>query len=133
MFLKSENDSSITIKNAWICKGLFHNLLSVRKLEEAGFMVLFKNKKVEIIKKGKVMLNGQFGTQIERLRCDNGGEYSSSDFKDFCIQNGIKCQYTIPRNPEQNGIAERYNRTVMEKARCPILTLNWINLFGEKQ
>lgn len=44
LFLKSENDSSITIKNAWVCKGLFHNLLSVRKLEEA---VLFKNKKFE--------------------------------------------------------------------------------------
>lgn len=40
--------------------------------------------------------------------------------KNFCIQKGIKCQFTIARNPEQNGVAERYNRTIMDKARCLI-------------
>ena len=38
--------------------------------------------------------------------------------KEFCQEKGIHIQYTIARNPEQNGVAERYNRTILDKARC---------------
>lgn len=249
LHLKLENGREISMKNVWMCDKLLHNLLSVRKLEEKGFQILFKNKEVLIMKNNEVVLKGQlmenlyvvtlslsqsfndtayattgdmlvhrrmghslqfpapgvcdvclqgkqarlpfksileerkakrilevissdvcgpinpptydgkqyyvsfidhfshfavcylitkksevldkfqeyvkfveakFDTKIERIRCDNGGEYSSAKFKNFCLKNGIKCQYTIARNPEQNGVAERYNRTIMEKARCLI-------------
>lgn len=246
--LQAEDGKLITMKNVWACENLFHNLLSVRKLEDSGFQVLFREKQVLIMRNDEIILTGKlcgnlyvitfevlsvpcanaavpdsmllhrrmghssrypapgicevcvqakqtrlpfhslpedrkarrilevvstdvcgpitpqthdgknyfvtfidhyshfcicyliskksevaerfkeyvnlvqakFGSKIERIRCDNGGEYSSQSFKDICKKNGIKCQYTVPHNPEQNGVAERFNRTVMEKARCLI-------------
>lgn len=83
--------------------------------------------KSEVLTKFKTyasMIEAKFHKKIERLRCDNGGEYSSKEFKNFCMERGIKIQYTIPYNPEQNGVAERYNRSIMEKARCLIFDAN---------
>ncbi|GKV36358.1 hypothetical protein SLEP1_g44499 [Rubroshorea leprosula] len=57
------------------------------------------------------------GHQIKILRTDMGGEFLSNEFGSFYKQNGIKRQLTIRRTPEQNGVAERKNRTVVEMAR----------------
>lgn len=70
------------------------------------------------------MVEAKFNTKIEKLRCDNAGEYSSEAFTDLCKEKGIKIQYTVAYNPEQNGIAERFNRTIMEKSRCLIYDPN---------
>jgi transposase InsO family protein len=45
------------------------------------------------------------GRRIKVLRSDNGGEYTSRDFSDFCIEAGIKREYVVPYNPQQNGVA----------------------------
>lgn len=68
-------------------------------------VVYLLEKKSEVIEKFKEyvkQVEAKFGTRIERLRCNNGGEYSSNAFKNLCKEIGIKCQYTVPRNPEQN-------------------------------
>jgi hypothetical protein len=52
------------------------------------------------------------------LRTDNGGEFESHQFDDFCKEVGIKRQLTVPYNPQQNGIAERKNRTICEAAKA---------------
>jgi hypothetical protein len=54
------------------------------------------------------------------LRSDNGGEYTSRDFNDFCIEAGIKREYTVPYNPQQNGVAERKNITIIEATKAMI-------------
>ena len=54
---------------------------------------------------------------IKTLRNDNGGEYTSGDFDAFCNEHGIQRQFSNPYSPEQNGVAERFNRTVIEAAR----------------
>lgn len=247
--LQTETGKHITVKDVWVCDNLLYNLLSVRKLEENGFEVVFSNKKVTISKNGVIILEGvlkgnlyyvhfkinqykptvnmtseekmllhrrmghsvkypapcvcevcvkskqtrlpfvnipqerkanrilemvstdicgpispttydgksyfisfidhfshfcvifllsnksealskfknyvsmveaKFNLKIEKLRCDNGGEYTSHAFKDFCREKGIRIQYTVAYNPEQNGVAERFNRTVMERARSLI-------------
>ena len=51
------------------------------------------------------------------LRTDNGGEYVSKAFQDFCDAKGIKQELTGPYNPSQNGVVERMNRTMQEKVR----------------
>lgn len=56
--------------------------------------------------------------RIAYLRCDNGGEFISALFKTFTEDKGITMQYTVPYTPQQNGVAERYNRTLMEKVRA---------------
>ncbi|MCO5582114.1 hypothetical protein L7F22_036004 [Adiantum nelumboides] len=49
---------------------------------------------------------------------DRGGEYMSGAFKDFLGKKGSKHQCTMPYTPQQNGVAERKNRSLMEMARC---------------
>lgn len=57
------------------------------------------------------------GCAIAKLRSDNGGEYISDEMKRFCAEKEIQLEYTVPYNPEMNSIAERLNRTLVEKAR----------------
>ena len=57
---------------------------------------------------------------VKVLRSDNGGEYASSSFMNYCAEKGIMHEFTSPYCPEQNGVAERLNRTIMESARSMI-------------
>lgn len=59
--------------------------------------------------------NGNF---IKCLRTDRGGEYNSIEFNEFCKENGIKRQLTTAYTPQQNGVAERKNRTIMNMVRA---------------
>ena len=54
------------------------------------------------------------GTKLKCLRTDNGGEFTSAEFKSFCDLHGIKRELTAPYNPSSNGVPERYNRTLCE-------------------
>lgn len=60
----------------------------------------------------------QLGKQVKALRSDGGGEYISTEFANYLKQHGIKRQVTIPHTPQQNGVAERRNRTLCEMSRC---------------
>jgi hypothetical protein len=86
-----------------------------------------KSECLEIFKVFKKAVENEFNQKIAFLHCDNGGEYSSIEWKRFTQQEGIQVQYTVPYTPEQNGVAERLNRTLFNTARCfandsPILT-----------
>ncbi|KAK8921663.1 hypothetical protein KSP39_PZI019972 [Platanthera zijinensis] len=59
------------------------------------------------------------GKEIKRVRSDNGGEYIGA-FDAYCRRHGIVHERTIPRTPQQNGLAERMNRTIIEKIKCMI-------------
>ncbi|GJW64219.1 retrovirus-related pol polyprotein from transposon TNT 1-94, partial [Tanacetum coccineum] len=54
---------------------------------------------------------------IKILRADRGGEFVSKEFNDFCDEQGIQRLLTTPYSPEQNGVAERKNRTVVKMTR----------------
>ena len=49
-------------------------------------------------------------------RSDNGGEFISGEFKDVCNVEGIQGELIAPHNPQQNGVAERKNRTIVGAA-----------------
>ena len=51
---------------------------------------------------------------------NNGGEYTSNDFKDFCKEARIKREMTVSYNPQQNGVMERKNRSIIDSARAMI-------------
>ena len=56
--------------------------------------------------------------KISRIQSSgNGGEYTSKDFNKFCIEAGIRRDFTVPYNPQQNGVAERKNRTIIEATK----------------
>lgn len=66
----------------------------------------------------KAMVETQTERKIKILRSDNGGEYVNKEMQDFLQKCGIVNQTTIPHTPEQNGMAERMNRTIVERAKC---------------
>ena len=68
----------------------------------------------------KALVEKQSGHQIQRLRTDNGGEYVNNNFTSYCTTQGIQMQHTVPYTPQQNGVAERKNRTLKEMANCMI-------------
>jgi transposase InsO family protein len=61
-------------------------------------------------------------------RTDNGGEFCGNEFEEFCKKCGIARKNTTPYTPQHNGVAERMNMTLMEKARC---MLNGVGLGKE--
>jgi transposase InsO family protein len=65
-------------------------------------------------------VENQIGKKIKVLRSNNGGEYTSNDFKDFCKEAGIKRELKVSYNPQQNGVVERKNRSIIGSARAMI-------------
>nr|GEV56927.1 hypothetical protein [Tanacetum cinerariifolium] len=62
-------------------------------------------------------LKNQFSLKVKVMRSDNGTEFKNNDLNQFCGMKGIKREFSVPRTPQQNGIAERKNRTLIEAAR----------------
>ena len=65
----------------------------------------------------KAEVEKSFGRSVKVLRTDNGGEFTSDEFKNYLKKEGVVHQLTIPKCPEQNGVAERFNRTLVEMVR----------------
>lgn len=63
------------------------------------------------------MIKTRFGKKPKIIRSDRGGEYVNGKVQTYLQQQGIQIQYTVAYSPQQNGIAERRNRTLMEAAR----------------
>ncbi|GJR74741.1 ribonuclease H-like domain-containing protein [Tanacetum coccineum] len=55
--------------------------------------------------------------KVKVIRCDNGTEFKNKEMNQFCEMKGILRQYSVARTPQQNGVAERRNRTLIEAAR----------------
>ena len=61
------------------------------------------------------LVENQTCKKLNCLRFDNGGEYVSKIFHEFCDKQGIKRDLTTPHNPSQNGAAERTNQTIQDR------------------
>ncbi|GKC68931.1 putative ribonuclease H-like domain-containing protein, partial [Tanacetum coccineum] len=62
-------------------------------------------------------LENQINHKVKIIRCDNGTEFKNNDMNQFCGMKGIKREFSVARTPQQNGVAERKNRTLIEAAR----------------
>ncbi|KAL0456200.1 UNVERIFIED_CONTAM: Retrovirus-related Pol polyprotein from transposon TNT 1-94 [Sesamum latifolium] len=76
-----------------------------------------KSEVFKIFKKLKNLVENQSGRRIKVVRSDREKEYNNSEFNKFCKEEGIDHQTTVSYNPQQNGVSERKNRTIMEMAR----------------
>jgi hypothetical protein len=72
------------------------------------------------LKEFKVLVENLFEKKIKILRSDNGGEFTSDEFKAFCKEVGIKREVSTLYNPQQNGVVERKNQTIMEALKAMI-------------
>ncbi len=82
--------------------------------------VYLLKKKHEVFQKfveWKIFVEKSSGHKVGRFRSDNGGEYTSTEFETYLKKEGIAHEYTMAKSPEQNGVSERMNRTLVEKVR----------------
>ena len=66
----------------------------------------------------QAMMERETGRKVKVLRSDRGGEYVSHALREHFTESGIQHQLSAPYTPQQNGVAERFNRTVMELVRA---------------
>ncbi|GJX85198.1 putative ribonuclease H-like domain-containing protein [Tanacetum coccineum] len=71
----------------------------------------------EILKNFIKEIENLVDKKVKIIRCDNGTEFKNKVIDDFCREKGIKREYSIARTPQQNGVAERRNKTLIEAAR----------------
>ncbi|KAB2602155.1 hypothetical protein D8674_003160 [Pyrus ussuriensis x Pyrus communis] len=81
------------------------------------YFLRYKSEALEYFKRFKAMTELQCGYKIKYLRSDRGGEFLSSEFSDYCNVSGIQRQLTMSYTPQQNGVSERKNITVVEMAK----------------
>ncbi len=78
----------------------------------AVYLLKKKSERFAAFKQFKAWAENLTGVKLGTLRDDKGGEYMSGEFEDFCINHGIQRQYSVRNRPQQNGVAERVNRTI---------------------
>ena len=81
----------------------------------------FIKKKSEVLEKFtklKALIENASGKKIKILRSDNGGEYVNNGLLHIYSQSGIYIRHSIPYTPQQNGVAERKNRSLKEITTC---------------
>ena len=82
-----------------------------------GYVLKRKDQVFEKFLEWKALVEKSTGRKLKVLRTDNGGEYKSTEFMNYMKREGVRHEFTVPKTPEQNGVAERMNRTLVETAR----------------
>jgi transposase InsO family protein len=77
-----------------------------------------KSETLNKFKEFVIWSENQTGHKMKRIISDNGGEFKNLFFEDFCRNRGISHQFSPPYTPENNGMAERSNQAILDKARC---------------
>jgi transposase InsO family protein len=84
------------------------------------YLLKSKDEVFSKFKEFKALIENISERNIKILRSDNGGEYTSKEFVNYCKDVGIKRELTTPYNLQQNGVAERKNKTIMEAVKTMI-------------
>nr|GFA42346.1 copia LTR rider [Tanacetum cinerariifolium] len=75
------------------------------------------------------LVENQTGRTVKKLRTDNGLEFCNREFEQLCIESGISRHLTDTGTPQQNKVAERMNRTLMDKVRCLLIQYGFPKTF----
>ncbi|XP_022024151.1 uncharacterized protein LOC110924456 [Helianthus annuus] len=96
------------------------------------YLLHSKDEAFEAFKIYKAEVEKQKEKRIKILRSDRGGEYFNRKFDAFCEEEGIIHERTAPYTPQQNGLAERKNRTLVEMANCIVVESRDVEFFENK-
>ncbi|GJS43224.1 putative ribonuclease H-like domain-containing protein [Tanacetum coccineum] len=107
------------------------------------FFLATKDETNEILKNFIKEIENLVDKKVKIIRCDNGTEFKNKVMDEFCREKGIRREYSVARTPQQNGVAERRNRTLIKAARTMLadsklptifwaeaVTLNFMRPFG---
>ena len=81
------------------------------------FFLSVKSETPELLKRFIVLIENQLNTKVKGIRSDNGTEFKDAVLDHFCAEKGILHQFSSVRTPQQNGVTERRNRTLIDAAR----------------
>ena len=81
------------------------------------FFLHDKSETQGVLKKFLKRAQNEFSLRIKKIRSDNGSEFKNTQVEEFLDEEGIKHEFSAPYSPQQNGVAERKNRTLIEMAR----------------
>lgn len=93
------------------------------------YFLVEKSSALECFKKFKSMVEKECGESISCPRTNRGGKFNSLEFTKFCEENGISRQLTNAYTPQQKGVAERKNRTLMNLVRSMLYGRNVHKVF----
>jgi transposase InsO family protein len=81
------------------------------------FFLPDKTESQEVLKKFLKRAQNEFDVRVKKIRSDNGTEFKNTQVEDFLDEEGIKHEFLAHYTPQQNGVAERKNHTLIEMAR----------------
>ncbi|GKB29179.1 putative ribonuclease H-like domain-containing protein [Tanacetum coccineum] len=93
------------------------------------FFLTTKDETSEILKNIIKEIENVVDKKVKIIRSDNGTEFKNKVMDDFCKEKGIKREYSVARTPQQNGVAERKNRTLIKAARTMLANSKLPNTF----
>lgn len=88
------------------------------------YLLSYRHEALNMFKRFIAEVETKLDQKVKTLRTDRGREYLSDMFKGFCEEKGIQRQLTIPYTPQQNGVAERRNRTLLDMVRSMMAQAN---------
>ncbi|GKA25086.1 putative ribonuclease H-like domain-containing protein [Tanacetum coccineum] len=96
------------------------------------FFLETKDETSEILKNFIKEIENLVDKKVKIIGCNNGTEFKNKVMDDFCREKGIRREYSIARTPQQNGVAERRNRTLIEAARTMLVDFKLPTTFWAK-
>jgi transposase InsO family protein len=97
------------------------------------FFLQEKSQTQETLKGFLRRAQNEFGLRIKKIRNDNGTEFKNSQIEGFLDEEGIKHEFSSPYTPQQNGVVERKNRTLLDMARTMLDEYKTPDRFGPRQ
>jgi transposase InsO family protein len=77
-------------------------------------------------------VKNEFDFKIKKIRRDNGFEFKNFNIEDYCDEKGVKHEFSTKYTPQQNGVVERKNQTLIDMARSMLSEYNVLNSFCAK-
>ncbi|GJX57037.1 putative ribonuclease H-like domain-containing protein [Tanacetum coccineum] len=90
---------------------------SIRSIDHKYYSLVVTDETYGILKNFITFIENQLTKKVKAIRCDNGTEFKIFQLIELCGSKGIRRDYSNARTPQQNGVAERKNRTLIEAAR----------------
>ncbi|GJV80287.1 ribonuclease H-like domain-containing protein [Tanacetum coccineum] len=112
----------------------FEDVYFVKELKFSWvFFLATKDETSGILKTFITGIENQINHKVKIIRCDNGTEFKNNDINQFCRMKGIKREFSVARTPQQNGVVERKNRTLIEATRTILADSYYLLHFRLKQ
>jgi hypothetical protein len=80
-----------------------------------AYCIRQKNDVFDTFNKWKALVENEIGKMFKCMRLENGGEYYSKEFDNYCSHYGICREKIVLGTPQENGVLERMNRTIIER------------------